>query len=270
MISLRPPPARWARVDPAGWLVRPLATDGDTPPGIRLICCPHAGGGPAAFKPWALVARQDAAIMAVQLPGREQRAAEAPIGSIATAADAVAAALLAHDDDLPLVLYGHSMGTLIALEVAHRLHDAGRTPRLLAVGARIPPDQPSRATALSGLDDDRFFDALDRLYGGTPVAVRNDPSLRAHYLRLMRADFAIGSGGAVSADRPPLPCPILALSGAGDRAAPAAAMAGWAAFTSGGFSAVTLPGGHFFAIERPRPTVTRILAAAGGLKAGRQ
>lgn len=262
MIALRPPPARWARLDPAGWLVRPVAVGGDTPPGIRLVCFPHAGGGPAAFRPWALVAGSDAAVTAVQLPGREQRAAERPVSSIATAADAVTAALVAHDDGLPLVLYGHSMGTLIALEVAHRLHAAGHTPRLLAVGARIPPDQPSRAAALLDLDDDRFFDALDRLYGGTPVAVRNDPSLRAHYLRLMRADFAIGSGAAAAADRAPLPCPILALSGADDRAAPAAAMAGWAAFTAAGFGAVTLPGGHFFAIERPRPAVARILAAA--------
>ncbi|WP_372020583.1 thioesterase II family protein [Tistrella mobilis] len=263
MIALRPPPARWARVDPAGWLVRPLAADGATPPGLRLVCFPHAGGGPAAFRPWALVARQDAAVMAVQLPGREQRAAEAPVASITVAADAVTGALLAWDDGLPLVLYGHSMGTLVALEVAHRLHAAGRTPRLLAVGARIPPDQASRAAALLDLDDDGFFDTVDRLYGGTPVAVRNDPSLRAHYLRLMRADFAIGSRlPATTIDRPPLPCPILALSGADDRAAPPAAMAGWAAFTAGGFSAVTLPGGHFFAIEWPRPAVARILAAA--------
>ena len=202
--------------------------------------------------------------MAVQLPGREQRAAEAPVASITAAADAVTAALLACDDGLPLVLYGHSMGTLVALEVAHRLHAAGRTPRLLAVGARIPPDQASRAAALLDLDDDGFFDTVDRLYGGTPVAVRNDPSLRAHYLRLMRADFAIGSRlPTATIDRPPLPCPILALGGADDIHAAPERLTAWQDFTTAGFMREIFPGGHFYLAADPARVVARVLAARG-------
>ncbi|MEN2987032.1 alpha/beta fold hydrolase [Tistrella sp. BH-R2-4] len=277
MISLRPPRNTWSRIDPAGWLVGPApqAPADDARPGFRLICCAHAGGSTAAFRPWQVVVGDTAALAVLQMPGRDQRATEAPTVSIAAVADAVASVLT--DPDAggpdaggaapPVVLYGHSMGTLVALEVAHRLVAAGQPPLLLVLGARVPPHLSTPAARMLDLDDDAFFDGLDRAYGGTPVAVRNDPSMRRHYIRIMRGDFRLSADyiagfAATGAGRPPLPCPLLAFSGDTDRAAPAAAMAEWRGYGTAGFNQVTLPGGHFFAIERPRPVVSRIIAAA--------
>ncbi|GGB61275.1 thioesterase [Tistrella bauzanensis] len=273
MISLRPPRNTWSRIDPAGWLVgtaRAGAAGDAATSGFRLICYPHAGGSTAAFRPWQVVAGDAAALAVLQMPGRDQRLTEAPTVSIAAVADAVASVLTDPETGgatSPVVLYGHSMGTLVALEVAHRLVAAGQPPLLLVLGARVPPHLSTPAARMLDLDDDAFFDGLDRAYGGTPVTVRNDPSMRQHYIRIMRGDFRLSADyitdfAAISAGRPPLPCPLLAFSGDADRAAPATAMAEWRGYGAAGFNQVTLPGGHFFAIERPRPVVSRIIAAA--------
>ncbi|MFD0386642.1 thioesterase II family protein [Tistrella bauzanensis] len=216
MISLRPPRNTWSRIDPAGWLVgtaRAGAAGDAATSGFRLICYPHAGGSTAAFRPWQVVAGDAAALAVLQMPGRDQRLTEAPTVSIAAVADAVASVLTDPETGgatSPVVLYGHSMGTLVALEVAHRLVAAGQPPLLLVLGARVPPHLSTPAARMLDLDDDAFFDGLDRAYGGTPVTVRNDPSMRQHYIRIMRGDFRLSADyitdfAAISAGRPPCP-----------------------------------------------------------------
>src|SRR5882762_8606158 len=57
------------------WLTvfRPLAS-----PRLRLICLPYAGAGASAYRRWPEVAPPGVEIVAVQLPGREDRIREPP------------------------------------------------------------------------------------------------------------------------------------------------------------------------------------------------
>ena len=50
--------------------------------GLRLICFPYAGGGPSLFRGWPLELSQQVEVCAVQLPGREARMKEPPIGDL--------------------------------------------------------------------------------------------------------------------------------------------------------------------------------------------
>src|SRR6185312_12110242 len=98
-----------------------------TNPGARLVCLPHAGGSAPFFRPVAIALGRDVDVVAVQYPGRQDRRAEKPVSDMAVLADRVAD-LLRGQSPLPLTLFGHSMGAILAFEVARRLEADGNPP----------------------------------------------------------------------------------------------------------------------------------------------
>ena len=65
------------------------------PPLVDLLCFAGAGAGASAFAGWSGAVPAHAALLACQLPGREERIAEPPPATLGEAADNVAAAVLA-------------------------------------------------------------------------------------------------------------------------------------------------------------------------------
>ncbi len=95
---------------------------------MRLFTFPYAGSGASVFHNWFLPLYDSVDLYALQLPGRESRAAEAPYRDMEEAGGAIADCLAnLFDDDVPYVFFGHSMGALLAYRVACVLRARGRT-----------------------------------------------------------------------------------------------------------------------------------------------
>lgn len=231
----------------------------------RLVCLPAAGGGASAYLGWPALLAPDVEVWCAQLPGRERRFGEPALASAGAVAGPLAAAVTALVPR-PYVLFGHSMGALLALEVARETEPA----HLVVSAARAPhlglPGDPHLGTDAELV---RWLAAL----GGIPAELDTDllelllPTLRAD-LRLC-ADYL--SGGV----RAPVPVPITALGGADDPLAPPAAVAAWSGCTTAGFAQLTFPGGHFYLDEhaaavtaeiRDRSLSTMDLQAAEGVR----
>ncbi|MFF5077648.1 thioesterase II family protein [Actinoplanes sp. NPDC000266] len=208
-----------------------------------LVCLPHAGGSASFFFPLARALAPDVDVLAVQYPGRQDRRHEPGIDSIPTLADLVADSLRSLDDR-PFALLGHSMGALLAYEVALRTAAAGRpTPaHLFASGRRAP----------SRYRDDRFHLSSDgdmlahvRRLGGPGSAALDDPELREMVLPVIRNDYR-----AVETYRHDpsavLDCPITVLTGDRDALVSTDEARAWAAHTTGPTDLEVLPGGHFY------------------------
>lgn len=89
---------------------------------LRLLCFPYAGGAAHVYADWRQALPQQVLLQVVQYPGRGARFRDAPLRRIDEMALAVVHALQRDPDPRPLVFFGHSMGALLAFEVARLMH----------------------------------------------------------------------------------------------------------------------------------------------------
>jgi medium-chain acyl-[acyl-carrier-protein] hydrolase len=223
---------------------------------LRLFCFAHAGGGGSAY--WALrrALAPDIDVQAVVLPGRESRIRETPCTRIEQLLGPLTEAV-ASRADLPYVLFGHSLGTLLAYEVARRLSVAGVPPLAMIASGRRGPWEPAHRH-YRGLDDAQFLAAISEL-GGIPPEVLAQPSLLALVLPALRSDFMINDG-YVPQPAATLRCPLAAYSGADDPEVSRSDLMAWERETSGEFAVRVFPGGHFY-LRGARPDVVSALRA---------
>jgi pyochelin biosynthetic protein PchC len=233
---------------------------------VRLLCFPHAGGSASFFFPLARQLSPHAETFAVQYPGRQDRRTERPAASIAELADGVVAALADQDDGRagPLVLFGHSLGAVVAFEVARRLERGPLAgPAALIVSGRRAPSRQTAET-LHLHDDSGVLTQLHRL-GGTEVEVLADEDLLRTILPAVRADYrALAAYAEAVAEEAagPVACPIVAMAGVDDPVAPVDDALAWSQFTTGGFESEVFPGGHFYLSahkERVAESIRRVL-----------
>jgi medium-chain acyl-[acyl-carrier-protein] hydrolase len=221
-----------------------------------LICLPHAGGASGSFRPWqAHTGKLD--ILGVELPGRGARFAEAPVARVDPLAAGIAAAVGGLDRDY--ALFGHSLGGLLAFEVARRIRDAGGRPPLALFVAGCPaPDAPA-PPPVHDLPRDQLLGWLEEM-GGLDPEIARLPDLVDILLPALRADLAV-----VDTYRhrpaPPLACPVHVLAGRADSSVRPADLEAWRAHTAGPCTIHTLPGDHFFVHSAPAQ-VLRIVTDA--------
>jgi pimeloyl-ACP methyl ester carboxylesterase len=130
----------------------------------------------------------DIEVLAVQYPGRQDRGAEPCVRNIPDLADAIHAALRPRLTE-PYAFFGHSMGAILAFEVACRIARAGGiAPAHLFVSGRRAPSLVRREELHRASTAE--FIAEMRALGGTDPRVFADPELLKLVLPTVRADRA--------------------------------------------------------------------------------
>lgn len=239
----------------AAWIFTPRRRRN---PRVRLLCFPHAGGGSQQFAAWADDLPPDVELCAVRLPGRESRINEPPYSDIQPLISAVANGL-ARVLEQPFMLFGHSMGALVAFELARFVAQRGRCPLLLCVSAMAAPQCTFVGRLIHALPDDEFIAALRDL-GGTPPEVLRHRELMELLLPTLRADFRLLETYEY-VGMPPLRCPILALGGDADPTVPLNELSAWREQTASWFRQLVFPGNHFYLLD-PQVGIPRILLEA--------
>ncbi|MFE0041906.1 thioesterase II family protein [Streptomyces albireticuli] len=222
-------------------------------PSARLVCLPHAGGSAGFFFPFSQALAGDLDVLAVQYPGRLERHHEEPLTDIGRLADHVVAALTSPafgTDGLPLVLFGHSLGALVAYEAASALQERGTPVRALFVSGRRAPSCPDDVKPLHALDDAAVVAEL-RDMDGTEDELLSDPEVLRLILPAVRADYR-----AVETyrhrTRPRLTSPVVTLTGDNDPRVRLDQAAAWADHTTGPHELRVFPGGHFYLSSPPQ------------------
>lgn len=242
------------REGPSRWLLR---FGPQNSRGVALFCFPYAGGSPAVFQPWGTNLAAHARVTVVQWPGRGTQLGIPPFRRLLPLARKLARVLQPCLVE-PFWFFGHSLGALVAFEVARELRSlGGPLPGLLFASAHRAPQIASRSPTLHRLGDEDFVSELTRLRGSPSDLIESD-ELRAIFLPVLRADFEVDETYEYRSG-PPLPCPIIALGGMNDRRVAAEDLEGWGEHTSGRFALKLLPGDHFFLLSEGE-TLLQILS----------
>jgi surfactin synthase thioesterase subunit len=183
-------------------------------------------------------------LRAALLPGRETRFLEPPVRDVATLTAALSAEL-ATMPPMPTLLFGHSMGAILAFETALALRGSGRAPvRVILSGCAAPATMKGRNRRRAALSDEALIGVLREL-GGTPPEVLENTEMLELVLPMLRADFAavesyvVGPGASIDV-------PLAIWTGREDADAAPDDVAGWRVHTSSTFELRTFPGDHFY------------------------
>lgn len=218
----------------------------DPADGARLVVFPHAGAGPSAFREWICELTPGVELVCAEYPGRERRREEPPIESLEELLPPLLAGLRSLEAK-PTALYGHSMGALVAFEVARALAvEALAKPELLIVSGACAPHLGAREL-LSHLPTKEFLRALLRL-NGIPPQVRAEPALIHLALPVLRADFRLLERYEYRVATT-LTCPLLAIGSDRDPRVDRARLEAWRHHAGAAFSQHILPGDHFFIVS---------------------
>ncbi|MEM8534977.1 MAG: thioesterase domain-containing protein [Chloroflexota bacterium] len=216
----------------------------DTSAQLRCFCFPYAGSGASIFAQWQTHFPAEIALCPVQLPGRENRFRDSPFVHITPLVEAIIEGLKPHFD-IPFVFYGHSLGALIAFEVARSLRTQNMPqPMHLLLSSHRAPQLPSSSPTLYQLSDEALVTHLQRLGGMSQTLVQNTEWL-AFVLPVLRADLSVYDTYAYIDDEP-LSCPISVYGGLDDQRVSLAELEAWRDQTQSHCTLQMFSGNHFF------------------------
>ena len=238
-----------------GWLQWPMPRDDAK---LRLFCFHHAGVGAAVYRHWGSELPSPVEVAAIQLPGRANRFTEPPIANIPLLVQELASNLAPHLQG-QFAFFGHSMGAVLAYELAHALRNRDLpTPCQLIVSGRKAPTVPNRFLPLSHLPDDDFIAEINNRYGGIAPEILQHQDVLNLLLPCLRADIAALESFATPG-YPPLEIPIAVFGGDSDRQNPVEDLAPWRQATTAEFRLRVFPGGHFYLDALRKRVVAEVL-----------
>jgi surfactin synthase thioesterase subunit len=209
---------------------------------VRLVCFPHAGGSASYYFPLSDALAPGIETLALQYPGRQDRRSEEPLSSLPELADRAFEALRGWDDR-PVIVFGHSLGSILGFEVAHRMQAAGQPPAwVFASGYPAPSLLRGGDVHLRG--EAGIIEELRTVGGTDPVWLENAefmasvlPALAADYTAIETHARAVG----VTLDSP-----LTMLVGDDDPHTTMDEANAWGEHTTGHFDLRVFPGGHFY------------------------
>ncbi len=233
-------------------------------PVMRLICFPYAGAGMAVFRAWPEALPETVEVRVAQLPGRAARLREPRFEQMPALVKTLTEALCPLLEG-PFAFFGHSLGAIVAFEVARSLRGRGVVPAHLFVSGNIAPDLPYPTPLLHKLPDPSFLAELKNLRG-MPQAVLDCEELLELVLPAVRSDFTLIETYQYER-QDPLATPITAFAGFEDPRTTREGMERWAVQTRGTFRLIMLPGDHFF-LDSARDSIVQSITQALDEKTG--
>ncbi|MDQ1355588.1 MAG: Thioesterase [Acidobacteriota bacterium] len=218
---------------------------------FKLFCLPYAGGSAAMYNKWRQYLDRRIELHPLELAGRGRRIYDPLYDSIAEAVDDVYKIIESQLDQMPYCFFGHSMGGIIAYELALKIKNLQRPqPVHIFFAGRGAPNIPGEDEKnFHQLPEEEFKKEILEL-GGTPREFFEHPELLDVLMPMLRSDFKIAETYKFpeAGEIKPLDYDISVFIGKEEEVT-AGQMHGWREHTAGICTVYYFPGEHFFINE---------------------
>ncbi|HVI48829.1 MAG TPA: alpha/beta fold hydrolase [Chitinophaga sp.] len=192
-------------------------------------------------------------VISLELPGRGNRMMEDLIHGFEQAADDLFKKITARLNGEPFLIYGHSMGAVLGIKVAHLLEQSGRKPAALILSGNAGPGVKKYDNTY--LQPTPEFKKVLKDLGGIPDEVLDNEDLFSFFEPVLRADFEIVEKAGKHAFSP-VSIPLYAVMGTAEECVDK--IDTWQQYTTSRFRKELLEGGHFF-IHQHAPRMAAII-----------
>jgi len=177
----------------------------------QVVCFHDAGGSASLYNNWDKLVDERIQVITVELPGRGQASSALPFSNINEAVSKVTDALIPVLDK-PFMFFGHSMGGLIAFEVARELRQRKQQLPYKLIASSTPQLSSYDKQALDPTVDDSVLEAKFPYLSETNTP---DTELRQMLKKLLRDDLKLLSTYEYEF-QPPMDCNIVGIHGKND------------------------------------------------------
>ncbi|GAB2715172.1 thioesterase II family protein [Streptomyces bullii] len=229
-------------------------------PCLTLVLLHHAGGSSRGYAPFVPHVPREWRVLGADLPGR---LLDRGGRRCHTVRQAVAHLRQVLRPELAgrYAVFGHSMGALLAFELARELEAEGRGPCWLGVSGSPAPRACGAARRAGRLGDWPAHRVLEYVHslGGTPAGTGGHRALAQLVAHTVRQDFLLVDGYEY-VDGPPLRSALSVFGGADDPLAPAHLLDQWSAHARHPLAPHIWPGGHFYLFDHAEEVCARLVA----------
>ena len=216
----------------------------------KVYCLPYAGGSKSIYHDWINEYKDVAEIIPVEYSGHGSRFGE----ELYTSADSMAEDvynIISGDEPKNYIIFGHSMGSLIALLTAEKLEKKYSVkPKAVIIGGTRPPHLVYKDEKMAHLPQKEFMEKFLDL-GQTDAEIMNEPELLDLLYDVFYADTVLGENYNDFDKIQKINSPMVVMTGLQDDEAPEEDMREWANYCNEGFEFKSFDAGHFFPFEVP-------------------
>jgi surfactin synthase thioesterase subunit len=213
---------------------------------VKIFCLPYAGGSASIYFDWKRKYASVAEIIPIEYKGHGSLFGETFYKDADEAADDICNRIC-NESPQNYILYGHSMGSMIALLVAIKLEKKGYNPlpKAIIAGGTRPPHLQHKDEQLAHLPKDKFMKKMFDL-GQTDSEVMKEPELVDMLYDVFYADLKLSEEYEHAESLPGASIPMVIMTGSKDDEAPLEDMKEWAKYTSNSFYIKEFDADHFF------------------------
>ena len=227
---------------------------------MKVFCLPYAGGTAVVFKEWKSYFRSEIDLVGIEYAGHGRRSGEPLYNDVNEAINDVYNIISAEIvDGLPYAIYGHSMGAMLAFEVAQKIRDNNlpMPVHIFFSGRFAPHRKPGREKVYHTMPDEEFQKEIVNL-GGTPTEFFEYPELMEYLLPILKNDFKISETAYRDPEIKPFDLPITVFVGKEEEELEAEDVHGWMYHTNQTCVVYYFNGGHFF-IKNEIETISDVM-----------
>lgn len=228
----------------------------------KLICLPHAGGMTSSYWQWTGYISEDIELVPMELAGRGIRFKDPFYADMREAIEDLYQKLTKEVRNDDYVIFGHSMGSTLAYELALKIERAKFfLPKHIIFSGKEPICSKVETGGFDIGNDNAILDELTRM-GGMPQKLLENKEIMQMFLPIIKADLHMLNEYACKS-LIPLEVPISIFYGMQDEyVAEGKIMLGWKVYSTISCDFYQFNGRHFYLFEdiaNVVNTITRIV-----------